>query len=487
MSFSGFLSPDMHISQKALFFFLFFLAGILSAGIVPLSLLFVTISFLCAASVFLHFYFPNKKFLAIAILAPAVLIGFGYATVFEKTRFSEMPANFFEEKSISGTVVSFPRIFAQSTRFLLETNEGFIVSVTTDIFRNISYADSLKLEGKIVPLDESNEYLKRDGVGALMRFPIVKERRETGEFSLKKYLYQFRQSFSGVFEKGLKQKEAALASGILLGQESAYFPADFKEAMKKSGTTHLTALSGYNISVLIAALFGAFGFFISRRKSFLMVVACILLFVIMTGAEASVVRAAVMGSMALLAERLSRVYSFPHAMAAAAFFMVILNPFILRFDLGFLLSFLALSGITYLSPVLNSVFSVRREVWEKIKYLCAETISAQLAVLPVLALSFGGVSFLGIVANIILLPLIPLSMFLSFLSGVIGMAVPGLSFIFLSPLSWLLSFEVKVIEWFGSFPLAQFSFTLSLALAYYFLLIAVVFFFYKRSYDFSTT
>ena len=107
-------------------------------------------------------------------------------------------------------------------------------------------------------------------------------------------------------------------AGITLG-ERAEFSKEFKEAMSKSGTTHLVALSGYNITILVLAVAYVLNFFASRRLVFWLTLLIIIGFVAMTGAEASVVRAAIMGGIVLLAKRANRLYSFRNAIVIAAF------------------------------------------------------------------------------------------------------------------------------------------------------------------------
>ena len=131
--------------------------------------------------------------------------------------------------------------------------------------------------------------------------------------------------------------------------------------MAKSGTTHLVALSGQNITIIVIAISSFFGFFARRKSVFWLTLLIIIFFVLMTGAEASVVRAAVMGGIILLAKQIGRVHSIRNAIAAAAFIMILYNPKIFRFDVGFQLSFMALLGIVYLSPAIRKFLKMKEE------------------------------------------------------------------------------------------------------------------------------
>jgi len=174
-------------------------------------------------------------------------------------------------------------------------------------------------------------------------------------------------------------EEAAFLSGLTLGGRSD-FSKNFKEAMKKSGTTHLVALSGYNITIIAWAMANFFAFFFKRKKVFALTTMAIIGFVIMTGAEASVTRAAVMGMLILLASQVGRIYDVRNALMLAGLVMVLLNPKILTYDLGFQFSFLALMGIVYLKPAIQKFFNISEDTgFLSLKDHFLNTTAAQIA------------------------------------------------------------------------------------------------------------
>ena len=178
----------------------------------------------------------------------------------------------------------------------------------------------------------------------------------------------------------------------------------------------------------------------------------------MTGAEASVVRAAVMGGIILLAKQIGRVHSIRNAIAAAAFIMILYNPKILRFDLGFQLSFMALLGIVYLSPAIRKFLKMKEEDgflnWRE-NFLT--TTSAQLAVLPLILINFDNFSLLSLPANILILEAIPLTMILGFILGIIGFIALPLAIIFSWFVNLFLIYELGIIDVFSkiSIPIAE--------------------------------
>ena len=215
----------------------------------------------------------------------------------------------------------------------------------------------------------------------------------------------------------MPQEKAVFLAGLTLGETSEFTP-ELKTKLRLTGTTHLVALSGYNISIIAKVAALILGAWLSRRWSFILTTLLITGFVIMTGAEASVVRAAIMGFILLLADQINRQYFLRNALALTALTMVVINPKVLAFDLGFQLSFLAVLGIVYLRPWLQKLFHFKDDPgilsW-RANFLT--TTAAQLAVLPLLLTNFGYFSPISILTNILILEFIPITMALGFFTA----------------------------------------------------------------------
>ena len=188
-----------------------------------------------------------------------------------------------------------------------------------------------------------------------------------------------------------------------------------------------------------------------------------------------------MGSLVILASQVSRVYSFKNSVAAAAFLMIFFNPKIAVFDMGFLLSFFSLLGISYLFPILDKSVKFKSGFLEGPKGVIFETISAQAAVLPLLAASFGGVSLTALVSNAILLPLMPFSMLLVFLTGLAGLVFPLGAQVLSFLVHPLLSFEVWVIRFFGGVSVLPMNFGWAFFVVYSAALIAFAVKYYPKT------
>ena len=186
----------------------------------------------------------------------------------------------------------------------------------------------------------------------------------------------------------------------------------------------------------------------------------------MTGAAASTVRAGIMGVLLLVAEREGRMYRMTNALVFAAAAMIAYNPYLLRFDAGFQLSFLATVGILYLAPRLEyrmggadgSGFTRKPaggRIISRIRKTLAETLSAQIMVLPLIISLFGRVSLISPVANILILAAVPYAMAVGFAAGMLGFVWP-LASIVVGWGAWaLLEYQLRVVAFLARVPFAS--------------------------------
>ncbi len=212
---------------------------------------------------------------------------------------------------------------------------------------------------------------------------------------------------------------------------------------------HIIVLSGYNISIIADSSLKLIGYLpIAKVFRTLLATGGILLFAILTGASATVVRAAIMGILLLWARETGKIYQALAALIFAAFLMTLVNPKVLRFDASFQLSFLATAGLIFLVPRLEKYFKWFPNFWKFREHLLA-TISTQIFVLPLL-LSLGGTfSWATIPANLLILSAIPSTMFFGFISGLAGFFSYYLSWLLAWPAYFLLAYELWVVKIFA--------------------------------------
>jgi len=464
----------------------FFLTGIASGKLSPLV---IAGAVLLIAALFLFFGYinipKNKKFFWLSGLSLFIIVGAFYYSWYEQRQIKNLNIPFNQKTEFVGLVSAYPENGA-SQKLVIELKEPHSgrILVKTAPYPSFSYGDLIKFEGVIKKPDSESyaNYLAKDRVFGIVNFPKA-EIISTGQGNVvKTLLFKLKEGAIENFQRVLPSEKAAFLSGITFG-ERAEFSKEFKNAMSNSGTTHLVALSGYNISILVIAMASSLGYLFSRRLTFWLTLLIILGFVLMTGAEASVVRAAIMGGIALLAQQVGRLYSFRNAVAVAAFLMVLENPKVLSFDIGFQLSFLALLGIVYLMPAIQKFFKISPEPGRlSLKENFLTTLSAQLAVAPILIINFSNFSLISLLANVLILAFIPVTMTLGFILGALGFVSYYLALVFSWFVNLFLSYEVFIIKLFGALNIFKFEkISLPTVFFYYALLVLFVWycFFYK--------
>jgi competence protein ComEC len=415
----------------------------------------------------------RKKLLYFIPLLIFVSIGSFYFKI-DHQRFLNnvnLPEN--EETSWQGVVLDKLNASSQNQEIVLALAKPHSGRVLLKLPRypNFEYGDILSGHGKATLVKENNYglYLMKERVAGIIIFPEVELISSGGGSVLKSALLAIKKKIITAFEKALPQKEAAFLAGITLG-ERGDFSKEFKEAMSKSGTTHLVALSGYNITVIVSAATGLFLRLFGRRTSLVLTLLTVLGFVIMTGAEKSVVRAAIMGSLILFSREIGRMPDFRNTIALAALLMTLENPKVLLFDIGFQLSFLAVIGIIYLKPALEKILKLPENkpgIFSWRENLMA-TFSAQVMTAPLLITQFGNFSLVALISNVIILEIVPLTMTLGFSLGFLSFLSYRLSLV----AGWLtlpfLWFETRAIEFFGkiSVPFDP-AFSLPITVFYY--------------------
>ncbi len=297
------------------------------------------------------------------------------------------------------------------------------IEITVKPYPEYHYGDVVSIEGIVTKPEKTYaQYLLNKGVVGTMRYPKIKI-LETGSGNmLQARLEKIKLSIEQVFIKTLPPDEAALAIGIMLGNTS-YFSREFYDKLKKSGTAHLVALSGYNIAIIGTGITAIGVWWMGESALSILTLITMLLFVLMTGAESSVVRAAIMGGVLIVGNRMQRVYHPRNIIALTAGAMALQNPNIVVFDIGFQLSFLALLGIVLIGPITKNLIGIKKYGSGIIDWResLSTTVAAQLAVLPIMVVQFTGFSWSGIIANILILPFMPITMFWGFMLGVFGL------------------------------------------------------------------
>lgn len=395
-----------------------------------------------------------------------------------------------EQVVLSGHVVSNPVISKNKTDFIFKTEEG---KIKTTIFskETILFGDTLLIKGVVEkPENFQTEtgkifdyvnYLGKDGIFFTMTGTEFTHIR-SAEFSIRKGLFSIFNKANILLKENVATPFNALVQGVLLGNDT-FMEKDLKESFIKTGTIHIVALSGYNISILLTWVLFVSRRFLTFKWGTILALISVVMFVVGTGGSQTAVRAGIMGSLALIANYYGRPQFAVRFLLLTYIVMLIINPFILPFDVSFHLSFLATFGIISFQKEMESYFSFLPRL---LREMLGTTLSAQLLVLPYLIFVFGQLSILSIPVNIIIAPLVPLLMLLSALVVFCG--------IFFAPLALFAGFLttkiaaliVLIVDFFArlsfSYTVVN-SFSIWLVCGYYFFILFWYFSLQKKEND----
>lgn len=236
---------------------------------------------------------------------------------------------------------------------------------------------------------------------------------------------QIKQIFIQGLHNTLPDDSVAFMSGILIGSRSA-LPKSYTDILLVLGLSHIVAVSGYNLTILIG--------FLNRRLSknwrwggLVASLWIILGFVIISGASASILRAGIMSSIFLIAIFYGRRLNLVVCLSLTAVAMIAVQPQSLLSDLGWQLSFLSLFGITILAPRISRLLPSKPKLLNDI---LSVTLSAQIATAGLIIYKFGQISLLAPLSNLVVIPLVPLLMLLGILAAFVGIVLPQFAFVY---------------------------------------------------------
>jgi len=262
-----------------------------------------------------------------------------------------------------------------------------------------------------------------------------------------------REQFAAVVRSVVVEPIASLGLGFVVGQRST-LPEELDEQLKIVGLTHIVVASGYNLTILARFVMRL----LSRHSRYLALVGSlgvVFAFVLFSGFSPSMNRAVIVTVLSLLAWYVGRRFHpallIGYVAAGTAFF----NPMYVWSDLGWYLSFFAFAGILIVAPLVIHTLYRRRQA-SSFEQLVFETVSAEMVALPLIAFAFGVVPALGLIANVLVAPFIPVAMALTALTGVVAMVSSVLATIFALPMMLLIGYMVAIVEWLSSLPIAQY-------------------------------
>lgn len=456
----------MHFLRKLFQYSLIaFLVGVGFASFFhPGETFFLFLVLVSAAACVIAFVYRSKKLLYFVVLIFFIFLGvFRYVSWENAPRDQSLESQIGTKVILEGIVDDEPDIRDGATQILFSVREVSVDSATTSAYGRIKfsvprypayeYGDFVRVKGKLMRPEKFTEddgrifdypaYLAVKGVHYQISFPEIELLRRGEGNSVLAMLFVIKHQFLNTLSSLFPEPENALLGGLLLGGKQS-LGDEWQDIFRRAGIVHIVVLSGYNMTIVsewLVAIFRFLGFYGSLSVGGLGIV----FFALMTGAGATVLRAAIMALIALLARATGRTYTMGRALLIAGVFMVIHNPSILAHDPSFQLSFLASLGLIFVSPVIESrtKLFLRFPIWREV---FVSTLATQIIVLPLLLYQTGMLSLVSLPVNMLVLPIIPFTMLFGFIAGVVAVAIPMLGTIAAIPAHvslWWILFAAK--------------------------------------------
>lgn len=385
-----------------------------------------------------------------------------------------------------GVIVDDPDIRLNSKHLYIKIkNTDNQILVFTERGNDVSYGDMVLVSGLLKEPENFitnsgkefnyNRYLANQGIYFIIKNAKVDVISHGHGNKIKTILFGFKNSFIKNINRVIGNPESDLANGLILGVKGS-FDDELKQNFIETGTIHIVALSGYNVSIVAENIMRIFGLIFSQTVSVVFGGLSIILFIVMTGASSTAVRAGIMAMIMLLGRLSGRSYLALRALIIAALLMIAYNPLVIS-DMSFQLSFLATFGVLTLTPNIIGWFRFITMRFG-LREMFAATISASIAVLPLILYLTGVLSIFSLPANILILPIIPIIMLFVFITGICGFIFLPFSIVFGYISNILLSYVLSVIKFFATLQFSSLniiSFPIWLTILIYIFIIWFVF------------
>jgi competence protein ComEC len=262
-----------------------------------------------------------------------------------------------------------------------------------------------------------------------------------------------RDKFADGIRRAIPDPQASLGIGFLVGQRSS-LPETLDQQIKTVGLTHAVVASGYNLTILVAfacKLLAKKSKYLAALSGGLMIFS----FMLITGFSPSMSRAGLVSALSLVAWYYGRKIHPMVLLPFAGAITVLIRPAYIWGDIGWYLSFAAFIGVVVLAPLLQHYFWGSDKKPHIMRQLFVDTISAQAATLPIILFAFHQYSQYALPANLLVLPLVPLAMMLTFAAGIAGLLAPGIATIVGMPANFVLGYMIKTIGYISNLPNAK--------------------------------
>src|SRR3989344_189535 len=327
--------------------------------------------------------------------------------------------------------------------------------------------DMVQVEGKLYPTRGSRQ--------ASISFAQIKVLSRSGS-----PIESARRRFQTGMFSALPEPLASFGLGMLIGQRST-LPKATNDQMRAVGLSHIVAVSGYNLTIIMTSL----ALFLRKRSKYqgtVLSLVLIVLFLLFAGLSASIVRAAIVSVLGLWATYYGRRFRPVLLILLAAALTAGWYPIYIWADIGWYLSFFAFFGVLVIGPlIIKRLYGAKQP--KLLTAVLIETASAQLMAFPLIMYIFGQVSIVALLANILIVPLVPIAMLLVFVAALAGMFMPIVAGWLAWPARILLTYMLDIISLLSRVPhaLAQQGLPLPKMLGVYAIILGIVFILWSKT------
>ena len=420
----------------------------------------------------------RKKFARNAFVWLAFLFLAFFRYSFSVLESSDNFVNGYNNKNItfSGVVLKEPDVSERNRKLTINeivikkinSNEVEIavegrVLVGASLYPKYGYGDKLQIECTLRQPKEFNgfqydRYLAKLKIYSLCDYPNIKLIKKDKGNKIYAFIYAFKEILKKKINMNLLEPEAGLARAIILGDKRG-ITADLRDSFSRSGISHVVAISGMHIGIISTLLMVCLIYVgLKRQMAFWVSFVFLMSYILMIGAPASAVRAGFMGLLVLIALNIGRLNKITNALVISAFILLLINPLLLRDDIGFQLSFLAVGGIIFFYPIFSKLVDCLRssDFFKKVLpsllsstlvvvlKIVSVTICAQILIFPIIVINFKVLSLVAPLTNVLVLWLLPILMILIILALIVSFLNPVVAWLFFLLIELMLKYIVNV-------------------------------------------
>ena len=393
-----------------------------------------------------------------AAIACVIIVGGGLGVLRVGLAPEVEPPTYEQWTEFSGTIIREPELRVDAQRFVVESADiNGLVQVSVPLHPRVSYGDQLDIGCMLKepePFDgfRYDRYLERYQIRALCYYPSW---TVTGhQPSFMRALFMWKRARASQVQHALAPPEHTIVLGALFGYKRA-IPKQIADQFRATGTSHLLVISGLHVSLLTSIIIAALSRLpLPRNVLIAAVISLLAVYVVLTGGQPSAMRAATFGSALLVAEVLGRRSSSLRILVIAAAVMLAANPLLLFYDAGFQLSFLATAGIIIFSPWFQERLFFTPQLLG-LRAAAATSCAAIFATAPLIAYSFHSFSLAAFLANMIVVPMMPLIMIGALALTIVSAISSQLAAWCAIPLYYLIHALVDIVAWFAAWSYAS--------------------------------